>query len=325
MARAVPAKDQFERREHTVPIVVNMGIPLLWVGGALDYLGNRDHRNHRDYVVQPVRVYGPPTVDAFIKQLEFALGFLNRELSASNRIKIGAMWWVGGFAPGSNLSVQEQASYEVMLIGTLGCSSNYAASWHLNEVTGAADFNLVDTGIETDSLPTMRRSKGTNWLARARARSDEWTQAANMRRTAAGIPAIPSPFTFHETRRRNDKALTIEELLERLNPRPQLNSQNLSASLSAIGLKPSEWDVSIDGRLLLLDRIPGRLTKKKVLRSIRVHLGNLFESVNCRLRMKQVMSEEREIDLQNGDELILQSRTTTDVIQEPSLGPTMAM
>lgn len=294
------------------------------VDRSLVYCGSASHPNHEGYTVESPRVYGDPSTKAFLNRLDYGLEFLNRERSRSHQLTVAARWWVGAFKKGSFPSKEERRTYEATLVRALGCKGWYASSWHLHR-DGSADLNIFDPGIDySGKLPLIRRSRRINLLIRARAASDDWSLTVNSRRSKSGDALISTPVLFHEGRRKERGEPSIEELLAEARGLKKLDHSNLPKALDQIGLKRNEWEVSSRGHLLLLDRIPGR-TKRRGRRSIRVIVSYLFQAVNLRIKMEEVVSGPQEADPEVGEGVIRSQWTAIEVIQPLAPGATMGM
>ena len=77
--------------------------------------------------------------------------------------------------------------------------------------------------------------------------------------------------------------------------------------------------ISLDGRHLHLDRIPGRQRQKRTSKSIRINISYLFKAVNRRLLMREVIFSVKEVNVESGDETEQEFRSE-EVIGEEVIG-----
>jgi hypothetical protein len=308
-----------------MPCVVYISLKsVLDLARSFFYCGSAGHPNHDGYTVEAPRVYGVPSAQAFLEKLAYALLFLNGERGPSHQLTVAARWWVMAFKVGSYPTPKERDAYEAVLVQVLGCYEWYASSWHLHK-NGSCDLNIFDTGIDfTGALPHLRRSRRINLLGRARAASDNWSLQVNTSRSERGEAPIPTPILFHEGRRKERGEQSIEELLAVMGGIRKLDHKTLPKALEKIGLKTTEWKISMCGRFLELDRIPGR-AKRKGQRTIRITISTLFESVNLKIRMIEVISEPQGADLEAGEKVIRTQWTAIDVIQPTTPSPVRGM
>jgi hypothetical protein len=272
------------RKWTNMPVVVNVSVTAADLGRVVDYLGVKGHPNHQFYEIDPPQVAGAKTTCGFVQRTKDGLAFLNQLSGPSNPTKIAARWWVFSFRSGSGLTQDERQSYENRMVDVLGCRALHVRTWHRG-LNGAADLNVLDPGIDFVTLPTLRRSRAINLLARARCRSDEWTSSINAARAAAGRPGILTVALCWSERRSSRGEATVEELLIATLTRlkvPTLTLDLLPKVMIAAGFGPKDWEIDLLKRLVI-HVIPGRTRKKRrrKARPLRLNLVPFIDVVNA--------------------------------------------
>jgi len=292
--------------------------------GALTYLGNKEHPNHKCHEILPLELVGAETPYGFTQRLRSAVDTINRGNASNNYLKNVAQWWVCSFAPGSFLQAYERARYENVLRAALGLRDLYATAWHLG-LGGSADFNIIDPGIDLDPIPCLRRSRSVNLLARARHRSDQILQRFNAERQDDGEATIPTMLMKQAASRRTREVISIEKVLLQNTPATtRFTEAALPTIMEAAGFRRTDWELDLRG-WLVVHKLPSpshSKAKPELKQPLRLLLPDLlFRLTASRLFGKQKpkdrLGKTRE-NTEPGSSGNTPRRTTIDVIQTTS-------
>ncbi|WP_277558491.1 hypothetical protein [Ereboglobus sp. PH5-10] len=233
--------------------------------GALRYLENQEHHNHRFYHIDHAQVFGAENAQDFETLLDEALRLLNMERAPSNQIRTAATWWIAAFAPGSYLDDFEKSQFLNVILRALDCFEFCVVTWHIHKFSGAADLNLIIPHITLGDRPALARPSNVNLIRRARHRADEWQQEVSETRQDCGefpIPAIGQKRAWHAD---NAPAFTplVNLIGDTIRNTPSLldspmEREKLPRVFVAAGLHRDEWE--IDSNFQFYWTPPGRRT-----------------------------------------------------------------
>lgn len=257
----------------------------LHLHNQIQYLGDGAHPAHRFYYILNYRTLDDAALETFAARISNLTDSYNRTVEPRHQIRtLGTAYYIS-FPKGSWLRPSERRKFSSM-IREFACWDRLGVeAWHVNDLTGAADYNLVLPTIALDGVPVPRRTRTENIMAALRRKCDQILAEINELRAQGGIPQIGN---VEERQLTNPARFPIErELAAVAKARGQVKVaiQHLPALLEAIGMS---WEIDLQLRICLpLRRKPKQEEGKSrssglkfpaadVLRVVNIFLGQLW-------------------------------------------------
>ncbi len=175
--------------------------------GALEYVQSTTTPSHREYSIETQD--WPNFTTDFVADVCDRVRRLNDESGRSHQTRRLAEWVIVRMEDGAWLSATERARIHAQIRIALAFRGQAPGAWHVNELSGASDLNLIVPCAETGPLPIRRRSFDRSLWTRVRSAADAVVCILNQERRANALPPLREGSAIRATRQNQQSVETI--------------------------------------------------------------------------------------------------------------------
>ena len=194
------------------------------------------YESHQEYLVTASHSRGAA---AFAGTIGAAVESVNRTAKQGASTTTLAHWLIARFPDQTWLTVREQQVYGERMIAGLSPDLNRWA-WHVNRLTGAADFNLVIPRVILEPIPRLRRWLGQSLRTTAMRLGDLTLEELNDARKNEGKLPIGG---IHSAQNGESAKLVSAVADAAVQAGCNLSLSTLPALLQRAGFTEREWRV----------------------------------------------------------------------------------
>ena len=230
-----------------MPIITSKPLKnVVHLRNTVRYLGDQAHPKHRFHEIAKVQTLDGTHIEKFFDGCLALTAAYNSVVETRHQVRTPATSYFFTFPSGSRLTTGEKTLFAADCAKFLCWDGLGVEAWHVNAITGGADYNLVVPTIAMDTVPVPRKTRSENTMAALRRKCDELLAKINEQRAQDGFPQIR---TVEECQIANPARFSFERELAavaKARGHVKVENEHLPVLLEAIGMS---WEIDFQLRI----------------------------------------------------------------------------